>query len=49
MSYLLEKYNFALGKWLPVKSYITRSKAEHARTTCIKKDKGKYRVTKNEQ
>lgn len=48
MSYLLQKYNYALEKWLNVREYNSRKKADHGRAVCIRKDRGKYRVIKNE-
>lgn len=49
MSYVLQKYNYALEKWLPVKEYITKEKAEYAKSLAKKKDRGMYQVIKNEQ
>ncbi len=46
MSYVVQKYNYALERWLNVREYNTRNKARNGRLTCLKKDRGKYRVIK---
>lgn len=48
MNYVLQKYNYALERWLNVKECNTRGQAESRRELCKKKDRGKYRVIKNE-